>query len=503
VEPIGTVTNFYPFLTQETREIVESTLNEAEGYDDFVSKLVDLVITQDKTDDLLHFTTIHTQLSVVPAIFNKLRPRILDDIVVKPWSFSFVYWERSSEELHQGFRSSIEQALESSPESWVKLHLLFLGAAFYIEQHEREKFLDRAKELIESHPELECFSAEIHIIQGLVDRNAGDIKGAMNNLEKAQKIAERYNDVLGRLEALVDYANSLKNSDVFKALSLLEDSYKTIKSIGANYRTSVMASDMGSMHILIGEYDLAVEFYLEASRISEDTTLDKRTKAQHFARIYCGIDLPEDALEWIKHFMDWEDITPAIMESLPEHHAWHLLIAVARTLIELNKLEGVPQLLDKTHKLILETGTFVQLAMYNYVSGLFEVAIGNLDAGLQSMAEGLAEAERVETQLFVNDILLSLAKTELKYFDKLGSGETESSGPWMTRLGIHAQERNYPGIKMQHAILKAEYLERIGEIEAAQLTLQDALTFTDSLGVKTLRQRILQRLKELETSVDA
>ena len=219
--------------------------------------------------------------------------------------------------------------------------------------------------------------------------------------------------------------------------------------------------------------------------------------------MYCGIDLPEDALEWIKNFMDWEDLTPAIMESLPEHHAWHLLLAVARILIELHRFEGVPQLLDKTHKQILETGIYGQLTVYNYVSGLFEVAIGNLNAGLQSMADALAEAEREEYQVFVNDILLSLAKTELKYFDRLGSGETDSSGPWMTRLGIHAQERNYPGIRMQHALLQAEYQEKIGEPDAALLTLQDALTFTDSPGVKTLRQRILKKLDELETSVKA
>jgi hypothetical protein len=77
----------------------------------------------------------------------------------------------------------------------------------------------------------------------------------------------------------------------------------------------------------------------------------------------------------------------------------------------------------------------------------------------------------------------------------------ESSGPWMTRLEAHAREKNYPGIKMQHALLKAEYQEMIGEAEAAQLTLQDALTFTDSPGVKTLRTRIVKRLRDLETSV--
>jgi hypothetical protein len=82
-------------------------------------------------------------------------------------------------------------------------------------------------------------------------------------------------------------------------------------------------------------------------------------------------------------------------------------------------------------------------------------------------------------------------------------GEIESSGQWMTRLEVHSREKNFPGIKMQHALLKAEYQTQIGETEAAQLTLQDALTFTDSPGVKTLRKRILKKIDELETSVKA
>lgn len=503
MEPIGTITNFYPFLTENTRTIVEAVLNEADGYDDFVSKLVDFAITRNKTDDLLYFTTIHACWSVEPAIFNKLRPRILGDVMVKPWSFSFIYWQGSTGELHQGFRSSIRQALEISPETWVRLHLLLLGADLHNEQHECEKFLDKAKELIESQPELDCFSAEIHIRQGWFDRSEANIKGAMTEFDKAREIGERYNDVIKRLEAQGALASCLKNSDVFQALSLLEDAYQTFKSIGANYLASVEAGNMGLMHTIIGEYDLAVEFYLEADRISEASTQGRLARAFVFTRIYCGIDLPEDAMEWMKNFTDCEDLTPTFLENLPGLGRTFLSLAVARILIQLKRLEGVSQLLDRTHKLVLESGQDRNLMVYNYVNGLFEVAIGNLNTGLQSMADALTEAERMEFQAHVNDILLSLAKTELKHFDRLGSGETESSGPWMIRLGLHAKERNYSGIRMQHALLKAEYQEQIGESEAALLTLQDALTFTDSLGVKTLRDRILKRLDELETSVKA
>jgi hypothetical protein len=68
----------------------------------------------------------------------------------------------------------------------------------------------------------------------------------------------------------------------------------------------------------------------------------------------------------------------------------------------------------------------------------------------------------------------------------------------MTRLRKHAHEKNFKGIMMEHALLKAEYQTLIDEHEAAKQTLSDALEITDSLTVKTLRKRIENKLKELE-----
>ncbi len=172
------------------------------------------------------------------------------------------------------------------------------------------------------------------------------------------------------------------------------------------------------------------------------------------------------------------------------------VLEATRAMIQLGRLEGVSGILDNAHKHVLQRANDKEYYTYQFVSGLFDIAAGNLETGFQSMVEALGEAERMKFETDVNSILLELAKAELKHFKKLETGRTvETSGPWMTRLGIHAREKNYPGIMMQYALLKAEYQEMIGETEAAQLTLQDALTFTDSLGVKTLRKRILERLE--------
>ncbi|MGY5881802.1 MAG: hypothetical protein RTV31_16245 [Candidatus Thorarchaeota archaeon] len=53
MEPFGTITNFYPFLSEKTRETVEVIHRDAEGYDDFVNRLVDIVLAKDENTDLM------------------------------------------------------------------------------------------------------------------------------------------------------------------------------------------------------------------------------------------------------------------------------------------------------------------------------------------------------------------------------------------------------------------------------------------------------------------
>ena len=509
MKPIGTITNFYPFLSEDTRKIVESTLRKAEGYDDFVSIMVDIVLTQDEITDLTHFTVIQAWTTANPTLFNKLRPRFSEHVVLEPWSF-FLF-EGTQEEYRKIVSSSIDNALENVTENWIRLHLLMIAAHRYYPKIKRHSFLEKAKELVESQPELKCFSTELYIRSGWFARVDADIKGAMNQFEQAMEIAESHDDVIRKNDAQTALATCLKEADVFHALSLMEGTFQSFRSLGADYLASVEAFNMGLLHTIIGEYDLAVEFYLEANRMAEPSWVNRRANAIIFCRIYCDIDLPKEALEWAKQFMGWDELTPMIIKRLPKSRLDPdpspdplLAMAVTRTVIQLGQLDGVPQLLSEISALVLEKGVESDLLEYNFVSGLFELSIGNLDAGLQSMSDALMEAERLQYQVYINSILLALTKAEVKHFKKLdSSGSTDSSGQWMTRLGIHARENNFPGIRMQHALLKAEYQEEIGESEAAILTLQDALTFTDSPGVKTLRERILKRLEELETSVNA
>ena len=501
MEPFGTITNYYPFLSEETRSIVDSILKDAEGFTDFVERLVNIFLAQEVATDLAVFTAIMVRIVRDQDISNKVRSHLQADVLLKPWSF-FLF-DGSWEEYKKDQPIAVKEALATSPASWIRLHLLLLGIRSN-RKITRLTYIEEAEQFVEKHPELKCFSCEIHKRKGMECRSDSDLDGAIEEFEQARKIAEDINDPFRVADSMSDIASCVKESDVFRALSLMEKSYQINRSLGHKTWESVDAGNMGLFHTIIGEYDLALEFYITERLATEPVRTDKKVIAVVLSRIYCDIDEPMQALEWMKWGLDDETNNIPLVEFLATYD-WPLVVLEAtRIMIQLGKLEGVPEILDNIHKSILKRGDDQEQYNYQFVTGLFELATNNLEAGFQSLAEALKEAERLSYQASVNNILLELTKAEVRNFNKLKHGSTaESSGAWMTRFGIHAREKNYPGIKMQHALLKAEYQEKIGESEAALLTLQDALTFTDSLGVKTLRQRILKRLDELETSVEA
>ena len=47
MEPIGTITQYFPFIDEETRNVLESTMTEASDYYEFVQRLRDFVLSTD------------------------------------------------------------------------------------------------------------------------------------------------------------------------------------------------------------------------------------------------------------------------------------------------------------------------------------------------------------------------------------------------------------------------------------------------------------------------
>jgi hypothetical protein len=68
----------------------------------------------------------------------------------------------------------------------------------------------------------------------------------------------------------------------------------------------------------------------------------------------------------------------------------------------------------------------------------------------------------------------------------------------MHRLEHESRKKGLQGIQMQHALLKAEFQEKMDLTNVAIGTLENALSNHDSLGVISLRNQILSKIQELK-----
>ena len=88
MEPIGTITNFYPFLTEKTREVVKTLLKDAEDFDDFVTRLIEAIEEQDVESDFVFLTALMIpKARRLSALDQKTRTQLRKYELTRPWSY--------------------------------------------------------------------------------------------------------------------------------------------------------------------------------------------------------------------------------------------------------------------------------------------------------------------------------------------------------------------------------------------------------------------------------
>lgn len=501
MKPIGTITQYYPFLKKDTITFVEDILGQVSDYRAFVSLLINQTKDLEEGSEKGRLAVIHAWHLDDDELNRFFQNRCENDIVMKPWSYinrreSTGPW---TEEGWSGLRIALKDAISSNPPEWLNFMIHLLGVILLLSPY-WQPFRDGAVRLATHNQDLIRFTSHIDYWMAYVDNSQGDSESALMKLDNAREIATKYDDrhflaIIGDF-----YGTILMNTDVQRGLDILQSSYEAFKTLGDRKHAGFSARGMGIAYSILGEYDLANKFGTEAMNIAAKSIESPSHTAAHMAVIMAGIlsdmDRHGEALEWIQFLggSPTEDFPAS-----PAEPDISLILALCRTLIESGKLELVQRHLKKSNRLVLERGANDSLAKYNYIEGLYELAIGEPIQSMQTLEESLEFWEEANRQSYVNRCLVALTKAESAAVTKnLQNGESDASGRWMRKLEAHARKKMYPGIRIQHAILKAEYLSSIGRDLDARYTLEEALTYSDSIGVKTLREKINQKLDSIQ-----
>ncbi|MHA2143440.1 MAG: hypothetical protein ACXADF_18035 [Candidatus Thorarchaeota archaeon] len=488
MEPIGTITKYYPLFSDETRKIVEKLVENAMSYYEFVHSLVEAADTYPMDSELACFALI--QSAQFPDSWHKMQARCPESVATKP--FSFMRWDSYdpiSKEFQDEFHHSMKKAVSSEPYEWI-LAPLYRAAGYSSSEPMRTKYYDEFRNLIESRSNLHCFYDTLLQEDAIWQRIEGDIEASLQSLDEAFEIANKYDDIMSAAGSLSVKANTIKDIDIHRALQLHEEAYSMIADRLTEFDATYMfALNIGMTYETMGEYDLALAFYQKDFELmSKFADHVQTTQALVTSRVYCELEMPQQALEWLISRSASLQFQDSYLHSI-----------AARVFTLLGQLDDAAGHLARGNKLAIVSGSDTMIAAYLHSRGLYELATDDLDAASSSFQEAL-KLSLPQFQVPANYALIGLTKVEVaKAMKAQASGlNIHTSGEWMSRLEENALERNFPGIRIQHALLKADYQANIGEQEAAMQTLSDALTISDSSGVKTLRKRINERLEELE-----
>ena len=488
MEPFGTITKFYPLLSDETRNTVEKLVKDAMTYYEFVHSLVDAANAYPMDSELAYFAFL--QSISFPDSWQKMGMRIPESVVTKP--IGFMRWDSLDPipKVHlEDFEYSMKEAASSEPYDWMLLHL-YVFAGMDSPEPTSSKYLDVARRLIEEKPEFHCFSDILHLNEAWQHRIEGDIECSLQSCDKAFEIAIEYDDFINAALALSTKANTVKDIDIHRALQLHDEAYSMVADRLSEFDASYLfALRIGMTYETMGEYDLALAFYQKdfelKSKLADHAEITQTLLA---SRVYCELGMPQQALEWLisnSASLQFEDS--------------YLHAIAAKAFALLSQLDDAARHLANANRMIIESGDDYGIANYLIARGQYELASDELDAASSSFQEALSLSSP-QFQLTVNYSLIGLAQVEIANAmnSQASSLNIHTSGEWMSRLEEHAHDRNFSGIRMQHALLKADYQTKIGEHEAAMHTLNDALMISDSPGLKTLRKRINERLEKLE-----
>jgi tetratricopeptide (TPR) repeat protein len=498
LKPIGTITKYYPLLAKETVETIEPLVEEAENYRNFILKLIDAISSYPMSSELAQFAVI--QASTIgfgydDEVWDKIRPRCQEDIVVKPWSFASnpSNWTQDDE---GGFERAIEQAIATKPAEWMLFHLYALGAYFprvVASTHaDFNQYLEEARSLVKKNPLLRGLSPRLDHIES---EFAGSEERGIEFCEEAVRISREYDDVYAHAEATRRMAGWLENEPQ-KALDLLENAHRLFESINDRASVGLCADMMGDIYYLLGEFDYAIKFFCwdvdRAGSTLRSTSPRGSYISTQLARIFCDLDLPDQAVEWLSWHTDGRDL-----HDLGRYV--HLQSAIVH--FKLNHLEKGAKHLGRAYEIMLKMGRDQDIARYNFAQGISELANGQPDAALHLIEQALAEFTRLDYRNSINQCLLELTRIEISIARSSGVySDTGTSGQWMDRLESIAKSRNYQGILIYQAILKAQYQELVGKHKDSLTTLENTLKMAESPGVKTLRERIINQIRNLQES---
>jgi hypothetical protein len=487
MEPLGTITVYFPFIEKETRDILEKVMTEADDYYDFVQKLGDLVLKNDPPIMVVYFAIYHCTLALEYKFINKIREKYGEKhLILCPylfWSSSYQGTVEDNKKVHE----MADAILATEPVDWIALEMNFMKFEADMRNYPttiyKASTMDRIRELIDSNPDFGFYEIVLLDYLALRAHHDGDNEGRLRCINEGIRIAKEFDDQLRVAHLLIYRASFFKGKE---ARELLEQSYEIVDSIlGIPAMFANIIYEMSILDLNKGDFDNAIKRSLQSVTIRERVGLNTGNASFLLSVAYNMIGEPESGLEWACMAEDQFKSRPYMINRGILTQIWSLIL--------LKRLPEAEILLHSTRESVLKSGDEHQLAWLHFVTGIWEMNQRNFTIASSSIEQALTIYEQFSWTYYIQLLFLyQLAKIEV-----YSSESIDIVAPTLAILEEKAINEDLPGILGLVLLLKADIAIETNDDSNLREIIQHLRLLIEEEGLQFLKSnldRLLDRI---------
>jgi tetratricopeptide (TPR) repeat protein len=448
MEPIGTITQYFPFIDEETKNVLEYVMAHASDYYDFVQKLGEMVLNTDSRVMTVYFAIHHAILAYEYKLIDKIREKYGEHQILEPNLFFASSYQGTYEDVEK-VHEMANAILATQPDDWIALEMYFMKFEVDMRNYPKTMYetetMNKIKELMDSESNFGFYEATLYDYLSEKALSDGDADGRLRCINRALRAAKKFNDRVRVAHLLTKKANIIMDQDRAECKELLQQAYAIVESslgIPTNYAN--ILDKLGLVDATRGKFDSAIKGLLDVITLRERAGLSTANASYFLSTLYNLIGEPESGLEWGLMTEDQVRNRPILANRAKLNQIWSLIL--------LNRLTEAQILLDTYQEPILKSGDESQLAWLYFDTGVLEMARGDFASALSSVEQGLEIYEQSRGAFIFELIFLyQLAKIEVY---SCTSGETVS--PSLAILEDKALSEDLPGILGLVLLLKAD-----------------------------------------------
>ncbi len=445
MDPIGTITTYFPFIDEETKDVLEGIMNDASDYYDFVQRLGQQVLNNDSPIMVVYFAIHHAILAIDYPLIDMIREKYGEHQILGPNLFiSSAYLEKYEDvkKVHE----LTDAILATEPEDWLALEMHFMKFEADMRNYPTTMYdtsnMERIHELIDSNPDFGFYETILCDYLSIRAHHDGDPEGRMSCIDRGLEIAEKFDDRLRIAHLMIRKAGLFKDKD---SRELLEQAYKLVdESLGIPSNFADIIRKLGLLDAIRGDFDSAIKRYSESVTIRERAGVESGNESLFLSVLYNIIGEPESGLDWGRMAEDQFKGRPYMINRSVLSQIWSLIL--------LKRLPEAQIILDTTRESILKSGDEGQLAWLHFVTGVWEIEHGQFSLAASSIEQALRIYEKYNWSYTTQIVFLH----HLAKIDVYSSDTGEGVFPSLAIFEDKANTENLPGIQGQVLLLKAK-----------------------------------------------